>query len=583
MCGIVGKVNLNNKIVENDEIQKMIDVIRHRGPDGNGIYINENIGFGHVLLKIQDLSNCSVQPYKYDNLVMAFNGEIYNYKELKIELENKGYTFDTNGDTEVLIKYIHCFGIDETLKNIEGCYAICLLDNNNKDVYIIRDRFGIKPLYYTRNNEKLIFASEIKSIIQDESVERKFDIETVLISLNCKLWMDPKKTLFQNIYMLEPGNYIKINSNYKIEVKKYYELKFKDEYKDPKKLVEDFSKEFTKSVKKKLISKVPVAAFLSGGLDSSLVCKILNDSMKQKLNTYTIHYDFDNDLDLNYANQLKREEGFEQHNILITEKMYNIENIDKVTYSVEEILIDKVYIPMYFNYKAAKDDGYTVVVSGQGSDEVWLGYVFTWKIFQYINQNIDKATLINDYYIKNMVFKESINKKLKKSIVKTLERYLDSNLDLNRDDIINSYADMSMKTILHDLLMQEDKIAMANSIESRVPFIDNHHIVELAYNASSNIKLYDGREKYIVRSFAKGKINNEIIEREKYPFPEPPSAYNNRIKQLCIENWEKIKKSKIINIIIDADKLDDVDNFTPTEQWTMLVYWRFEQVFEMSV
>lgn len=583
MCGIVGKINLNNKNVKKEEIQKMINVLRHRGPDEEKIYIDNNIGFGHVLLKIQDLSNESIQPYEFKNLVMTYNGEIYNYGELKAQLIKKGYTFDTKGDTEVLIKYIYCFGLDKTLNNIEGCYAIGLYNKDSGDKYIVRDRFGIKPLYYYVDKEKLVFASEIKSIIEDKSIKRKFDLETIAISLNCKLWMDPEKTLFKNIVMLKPGTYIQINDKNNVEVKKYYELKFSNEYSLPEKLVSDFSKEFIDSVKKKQISKVPVAAFLSGGLDSSLVCKILNDNMEGRLNTYTIHYDYDNDLDLNYANKLKEDEDLEQHNILITEKMYNLDNIDKVTYYVEEILIDKVYIPMYFNYKAAKDDGYTVVVSGQGSDEVWLGYIFVWKIFQYLDKDVSYDSLLNEYYLKNMIFKDNINSKLKTIIKNAISNYLMKNLQLNKKDLLNSYADLSLKTILHDLLMQEDKIAMANSVESRVPFVDNHRIVELAYKASSNIKLYDNREKYIVRKFAEGKINKGIIEREKYPFPEPPSIYNGKIKKICYENWDKIKVSSIIRKLIDNEKLKDIENFTDIELWMILVYWRFEIVFSMEV
>ena len=583
MCGIVGKINLNNENVKKEEIQKMINVLRHRGPDGENIYINNNIGFGHVLLKIQDLSNESVQPYEFENLIMTYNGEIYNYVELKTDLTEKGYTFDTAGDTEVLIKHIHCFGLKETLNRIEGCYAIGLYNKESGEKYIIRDRLGIKPLYYYLDNQKLVFASEIKSIIEDKSIKRQFDLETIAISLNCKLWMDQEKTLFKNINMLKPGTYIKINEKNNIEIIKYYELKFSSEYQSPEKLINDFSKEFIDSVKKKQISKVPIAAFLSGGIDSSLVCKLLNDNMDSKLNTYTIHYDYDNDLDLNYANKLKEDEGFEQHNILITEDMYNLDNIDKVTYFVEEILIDKVYIPMYFNYKAAKDDGYTVVVSGQGSDEVWLGYVYVWKIFQYLDKSISYDGLLNDYYLCNMIFKDNINSEMKSIIKKAMLNYLKKNLQLNKNDLLNSYADLSLKTILHDLLMQEDKIAMANSVESRVPFVDNHRIVELAYKASSNIKLYDNREKYIVRKFAEGKINKEIIEREKYPFPEPPSVYNGKIKKLCSENWNEIKESNIIKKIIDNEKLNDINSFTDIELWTILVYWRFEKVFDMEV
>lgn len=583
MCGIVGKINLNKEKIRKEEIEKMLKVLKHRGPDGSNIYINENIGLGHVLLKIQDLTNDSLQPFCFDNYTLVYNGEIYNYEELRDELAKKGYLFNTCGDTEVLIKYIHCYGIEKTLQRIEGCYAIALYDRTKRETYIVRDRFGIKPLHYYIDDKRVIFASEIKSILTNEDIERKIDLETVAISFNCKLWMDPRKTLFRNIFMLEPGHYLKINRDNDIQDIEYYKLTFSNKYQEPKELIEDFSKELTLSVNKKLISKVPIAAFLSGGLDSSIVCKLLNDKMKEPLNTYTIYYNNDNDLDLNYSIELGKKEKFNQHNVLISEDMYDLDNIDKVTYSVEEILIDKVYIPMYYNYKAAKNDGFTVVVSGQGSDEVWLGYIYVWRIFEYLEERGNEKTILKDYYLKNMLFRGKLNNNFEDLIKPTMEKYIKKNLNLNKNDILNSYGDLSVKTILHDLLMQEDKIAMAHSVESRVPFVDNHKLVELAYGASSKIKLFDGREKYIIRKFAEGKIIDSIIKREKYPFPEPPSIYNEKIEQLCIDNWEEIKKSKILSSIINFKKMSKVQDFTPIEQWLLLAYWRFEVVFKMEV
>ena len=581
MCGIVGIINKNKKDVNENDMMKMLDKIKHRGPDGQGIYLDDNIGFGHVLLKIQDISSKSNQPFCYKDLVLTFNGEIYNFKALKKELVKNKYSFDTVGDTEVLIKMIDFYGLDETLERIEGCYAFSIYNVKTKEVYLVRDKLGIKPLYYYNDKDRFIFSSEIKAILECNNIIRKFNIEQVLISLNCRLWLDPEKTFFKDIFSIRPGHYIKITNN-GITDHEYYSFKFTDQYDNSESLVADFEKEFSASVKKKLISKVPVAAFLSGGLDSSIVCKLLNDYSRSKLSTYTICYDFDNNLDLNHANILANKEGFNNHNILITEEMYNIKNIDIVTYGVEEILIDKVYIPMFFNYKAAKNDGYTVVVSGQGSDEVWLGYVFTWKIFQYLKERYNYDTLINDYYKNNMIFKDKVNRDIEMKIDCVLKNYLDSNLKEGKDEI-NSYGDLSLKTILHDLLVQEDKIAMMNSVESRVPFVDNHRLVELAYGASSKIKLEDGREKYIVRKYAKNKIPIEIVDRKKYPFPEPPSIYNKTITKICNENWDRIRKSKIISKLIKSEVLEKVDNFTELEQWWILVYWRFEEVFDMEV
>lgn len=584
MCGIAGIIKTNNRV--NDTIiYKMLNAIEHRGPDGKDVYINNNVGFGHVLLKIQDVTNLSKQPYIYKNWVLTYNGEIYNYKELRNILIKNNYKFKTDGDTEVLIKLIDFFGIKKSINKLEGSFAFAAYNIKSKKTYLVRDRFGIKPLYYYKDLNKIIFCSEIKGILQDNTVQRKVNFDKILESFNTRLWLSRETTFFQNIYCLKPGTYMVIsnNNNINIKVETYYHLKFTNKYKDINSVLYDFGRELKNSVESKLISKVPVAAFLSGGLDSSIVCKLMQDKMKKPLSTYTIHYDFDNDLDLNHANVIAKQEKFNKHNVLIKENMYSIENIDKVTYGVEELLIDKVYIPMYFNYKSAKNDGYTVVVSGQGSDEVWLGYIFTYKIFEYINEKYNNGYLLNDYYLKNMIFSDKLKKTYFNEAKKVMKKYLENNLEKNDKDEINSYGDLSLKTILHDLLIQEDKIAMMNSVESRVPFVDNHRIVEIAYNTASNLKLYDGREKYIVRKYSKNKIDDSIINRKKFPFPEPPKIYNEQITNLCRKNWKEIKKSRILNKILQKGQMDNVNNFTELEQWWIIICWRFENIFKMEV
>lgn len=579
MCGIVGYIGKDK--VNKDILRKMLLKIKHRGPDNQNLKIIGKVGFGHALLKIQDMSDGSQQPFIFKDLMLTYNGEIYNYRELREELKKLNYEFSTDGDTEVLIKYIDCFGLDETLKKIEGCFAFALYNKNTNECFLVRDRAGMKPLYYYKDNDKFVFASEIKAILECD-VPRCLNLETLLIDFNCRLWTHPEKTLFKDIYLLKPGTYLRISAN-GIEKREYYNLKFTNEYINPEKLVEDFGEEFESSVNKKLISKVPVAAFLSGGLDSSIVCKILAEKSKNQLNTYTVHYNFDNDLDLNHADILSGNLSIKSKHVLISENMYNLENIDKVTYAVEEIMIDKVYIPTYFNYKAAKDDNFRVVVTGQGADEIWLGYIFTWKIFQFLGNKANKKTLINDYYKKNMIFSKKMRSNIKKQVDNIMENYLDELLDLNKKDVVNSYGDLSRKTILQDLLMQEDKLAMAHSIESRAPFIDDHKIMELGYKANSKVKIYDGREKYIVREYARGNISDKIVNREKYPFPEPPVVYNKKIYELCKDNWDELSHSKIINLIIDDKYLNNVDNFSALEQWWLLICWRFEKVFNIDI
>lgn len=584
MCGIVGKYDFK-KIVQKKEIENMLNLIVHRGPDYGKVWVKDNIGLGHRLLKIQDLSEKSFQPYKYENFIMSYNGEIYNYQELREILESKNIKFESSGDTEVLIKCFKYFGIPETLNRIEGCFAIALYDLERKILYLIRDRLGIKPLHYYKDKNGIVFSSEIKAILQNAGIKRKYNVENIVISLACRLWMHPKWTMFKNIYNVEPGTYLKIEKN-EIKEVRYYDFNYSNKINDENEAIQKFGDEFEKSVKKKLISKVPIAAFLSGGIDSSLVCKIAQNNMQENLNTYTICYEKDNDLDLIHANELAQKEKFNQHNILIKQEDYTIENIDNVIYAVEEILIDKVYLPVYFNYREAKNDGFTVVLNGQGSDEVWLGYIFNWNIFNYTHKTDDLNKLIEEYYLPNIIFKDKLNAKFKENIMQTLKKYLKDTLEVyskkENDDKLNDYSIMSLKTILHDLLLQEDKLAMAHSVESRVPFVDDHKLVELSMQMPGNLKIKDGREKYILRQYGKDKLPKSIIQRKKYAFPEPPNVYDAMIKKLCQENWQEISKCKILNEIIDKRFWKDINLFSNRELWWLLVYWRFDNVFKME-
>lgn len=584
MCGIVGKYKFKGNI-ESQDIKNMLNSITHRGPDYGDIWLKDNIGLGHRLLKIQDLSQKSFQPYKYGKYVMSYNGEIYNYQIIREQLEKENIFFESSGDTEVLIKCFEKYGVNRTLNMIEGCFAIALYDTVNDILYLIRDRVGIKPLHYYINNEGIIFASEIKAILQNKEVRKNYNLENIIISLACRLWMHPKWTMFNNIYNVEPGTYLKIEKD-KVKEIKYYDLKYTNELNDEKIAIQEFGNEFEKTIKSKLISKVPIAAFLSGGIDSSLVCKIAQEKMENRLNTYTICYEKDDDQDLIHAKELAEKENFKQHNILIKQEDYTIENIDKVIYAVEEILIDKVYLPVYFNYREAKKDGFTVVLNGQGSDEVWLGYIFNWNIFNYTKETDDVEKLIESYYMPNMIFKGKFKKDFNEKIKNTLKKYLKDTLEKysksENDDKLNDYSIMSIKTILHDLLLQEDKLAMAHSVESRVPFVDDHKLIELSMKMPSKLKIKDGREKYILRKFGEDKLPESIIKRRKYAFPEPPDIYDSKIKNICIENWNSISKCKILNRIIDNKYWENIDNFSNRELWWLLVYWRFESVFKME-
>lgn len=214
------------------------------------------------------------------------------------------------------------------------------------------------------------------------------------------------------------------------------------------------------------------------------------------------------------------------------------------------------------------------------------GYIFNWGIFNYTKDTDNIEELIKDYYFPNIIFKDKLKPSIINKMVKTLTKYLKDTLQQfskeKNDDKLNDYSIMAIRTILHDLLLQEDKLAMAHSVESRVPFVDNHRIIELSMNIEGKIKIKDGREKYILREYGKNLLPDSIIKRKKYAFPEPPDIYDYRLRKICNDNWKEISNCKIIKKIIDPKYLKNNKSFTDRELWWLLVYWRFENVFRME-
>lgn len=214
------------------------------------------------------------------------------------------------------------------------------------------------------------------------------------------------------------------------------------------------------------------------------------------------------------------------------------------------------------------------------------GYIFNWGIFNYTKDTDNIEELIKEYYFPNIIFKDKLKPSIINKMIKTLTKYLQDTLQQfskeKNDDKLNDYSIMAIRTILHDLLLQEDKLAMAHSVESRVPFVDNHRIVELSMNIEGKLKIKDGREKYILREYGKNLLPDSIIKRKKYAFPEPPDIYDYRLREICNDNWKEISNCKIIKKIIEPKYLKNNKSFTDRELWWLLVYWRFENVFRME-
>lgn len=582
MCGITGIYKFDKSEISKKIIFDMNETLSHRGPDGGSIWIDKRIGLGHKLLKIQDLSDDSIQPFSYKNLVLTFNGEIYNFQELSDELKKNGYVFETSSDTEVVIKAFDFWGVN-CIHNFFGSFAFAVYNKETEDLYLIRDRYGIKPLYYFESKQKEIsFASEIKAILKNPEVKTGFNYDMLGVALSCNLWLSPNSSYFNHIKLLEAGTYLKCNKS-GVEKNNYYSIKNLPNNKFEKEVIEEFKILINNSVKDKLISQVPVAAFLSGGIDSSLVCKLAKQNYKEILSTYTIHYTLKED-DYLFAKKMIEEEKFKGHNIWVSPSDYSIENIDKVIYHMEEVPVDKVYIPMYLNYGAAKKDKFKVILSGQGSDEPWMGYIFTWDIFKQLGDKFSLKFLTDSFYCgENMILISKLKPDFLQKAKKAVGLHLKDNLfKSSSEDQLNDYSVFATKTIMHNLLLQEDKLGMSHSIECRVPFVDDHRIMELALSTPSSIKIKDGREKYVIREASRDSLPREIVDRSKNPFSEPHGRlYEEFINSICLSNWAYISESKILNNILKDGSMKKMDDFSSIELWWLLCIWRFEKIFNI--
>lgn len=587
MCGIAGIYNKTDCVVDRGEINEMLEAIHHRGPDNQGFYLDYDVALGHRLLKIQDLSKLAFQPILGENYVMVYNGEIYNYRELRLKLKQMNISIKSTGDTEVLLQCFETWGVDKTLELVDGCYAIALFEKKNRDLYLIRDRVGIKPLYYYIDKNRIIFCSEIKGILRNNEIIPRINIDTVLLSFVCKLWMPHEETMFKGIKMIEQGTYLKVNCEGNVSKTRYYEYKFdikKDVFLEEN--IEQVKNLLIESVEKKLLAEVPVAAFLSGGIDSSLICKIANDISVRPLHVYTVWYGDCKDPDYMCSKELAEKEGLIYHNTIIKSEDYSLKELDKVIYCVEELLIDKVYLSDYYNYKRAKQDGFTVVLNGQGADECWLGYLDNWHIYDYIDVSDSEivSKLISSYYMKNYLFEGKLKKEHVKHLKYCLEKYLYNNLMCyENEDMTSKMQILSLRTILHDLLMQEDKLAMAHSIESRVPYVDSNDMMKISLSIDGKTKVYDGREKYILRALGKQILPETIITRKKMPFQEPPKNYNSIIVQSFDECIQAIQESKIVRYLFDKYWIQNIQLMNEYEKWWILNLWRFEKIFETEV
>ena len=402
MCGICGIVYSDREqMVERNTLKKMCDMITHRGPDDEGFYINQHVGLGMRRLSIIDLST-GKQPISNEDgqIWIVFNGEIYNHKEIRAELENKGHQFKTKTDTEAIVHAYEEYG-DSCVQKLNGMFAFAIWDNRNHTLFLARDRIGIKPLYYLFDKNRLIFGSELKSILRAGDIPKRIDLQALDHFLTFEFIPAPL-SIFQDIKKLPPGHTLKLKNN-EIRICSYWDVELKSNGKEPAQVKRNLRELLQDAVKVRLMSDVPLGAFLSGGVDSSIIVALMAQVMEEPVKTFSIGFEDSTYNELKYARMIAEKFNTEHHEFII--KPDAVELADNLLKYLDEPFGDFSIFPTYLVSKMARDY-VTVVLSGDGGDELFAGYdtYIADKIAKPVEISFGDSTIFgykNKIFIKN--------------------------------------------------------------------------------------------------------------------------------------------------------------------------------------
>jgi asparagine synthase (glutamine-hydrolysing) len=561
MCGISFLLNKSTKNIDlNHQIKLMNDKIVHRGPDAEGIFIYKNLGLGHRRLSIIDLSTQGNQPLCYRKYYLIFNGEIYNYIELREELIKEGYTFQTNTDSEIIPAAFDKWG-EDCLNKFNGMWAFLLLDTYDDKVFFARDRFGIKPLYFYENELITVFSSEIKQLLPIESFEKEINTETIRHFFNGEL-NTSKNTFFENVFEVRGGEsgFINVETG-KITIKQWYKLE--DHLGDYSKLtyqeiVKKTEELFNDSLQLRLRSDVTVGSCLSGGIDSSaIVCSVkANNMVSDYFSTITSTYN-QKDYDETYYSNLV----CDQYNIVNKkvkpqlEDLYESGTLKRINYYQDQPIPSCSHINEYEVFKKAREENIIVMLDGQGADEYFLGYgEFERQLLidQLKSLKLITALRIFNKFQKGKSFKQKIFelKKSIHSIILSKKQNKKYGYGLDKNCKILSIEELIYTSIPYQL-HSEDRNSMLSSVESRLPFLD-YRLVEFISSIQPSLRMHKGYRKSILRDAC--KYLPEVIKkrRDKMGFVAPDNIFLQSIS----EELNNIKQDVRNLSIIDDSILD---------------------------
>ena len=557
MCGIFG--HFGNKIKEEENYSLMLKVLNHRGPDANNLYYNKenNAVLGHTRLSIIDLNQNANQPMYIGNLIIVFNGEIYNFLEIKNKYLND-VEFTTNSDTEVILRLYERYGIDETLKLLRGMFAFAIYDRKEDLLYLARDQVGKKPLYYNYNNNSIFFSSEIKPYML---LKENFEVNENTFNETKSFRFSSNNSITKDLKMLKNGTYLSFNLKNKMMIIKNYfnfsdlvEEKLYNQFNkmSEDEIIEKLNSIIVKSINRRFVADVPVATINSGGLDSSLITAIAYNLKKMDI----LHVNVKGMSETKFANILAEQ-------LKAKMKIVELDNskvddyIDETIKSYEYPLVHPNSIGIKLISKLARENDIKVLLSGDGADELFGGYGFQLKYY-ILNKILffDLSIIFKKIYkIELFIYMKSINKKisdiLKNSLVVQMIRGNQDNAEKKFDFITDDGERRTsafmlgvLDEYLQPILLRADKMSMAHSIEMRSPFLDLE-LIKFAINLPNKYKFKFFRRKYILKKVAERYLSKDIIYRKKMGFPIPSSSK-------LISNKEK---NSNINYILYSKKV----------------------------
>ncbi|MGI8382976.1 asparagine synthase (glutamine-hydrolyzing) [Robertmurraya sp. P23] len=612
MCGFIGCVHDKSQVFsdgQKQQFENMNNVITHRGPDDDGYFYDSHVQFGFRRLSIIDIES-GHQPLHFENerYWIIFNGEIYNYVELREELMAEGITFATSSDTEVIIAlYSHLK--EKAVEKLRGMFAFVIWDKVEKTLYGARDPFGIKPFFYFDDGEKTFFASEKKSILlalQNDVL----NYDSLQYYLTYQFVPEPY-TMSEGISKLEPGHYFTKKIGSEMEIKRYWKAHFHPVRKSESDFVKEIRDVLFDSVKIHMRSDVPVGSFLSGGIDSSIIASIAKE-FHPAIKTFSVGFDHNGFSEIDVAKETADKLGVENISYIITPEEY-MNEVPKIMWHMDDPLADPACVPLYFVAREARKH-VTVVLSGEGADELFGGYNIyrepqSLEVFNKIPQ-VGKAFL----RLLAKMMPEGMRGKsfIERGLTPLEERYIGNAKmfsELEKSDLLNTYnkgldftnitkplykesegydpVDRMQYIDIHtwmrgDILLKADKMTMAHSLELRVPFLDKA-VFDVASKIPTSLKTANGTTKYVLRKAAEGIVPEHVLNRKKLGFPVP------------IRHWLKAEMNEWAKTIIRESDTDYLLNKTYVLQlledhcqgkadnsrkiWTVLMFMVWHQVY----